>query len=161
MAERDDGPQRNLRRGILAVEELHDDADGGVRVGVKSMSQRVIDLGYFAGFLSPEEYDAATRLRDNWERCRLVPDMKASALEALGRSESGMKALRAWDRHSHAMKAMGAAPALALTQMVLHDELPWQYGRRRGASGPSLLGNSLIRLTRYFENHEAMWANDD
>lgn len=155
-----DEPQRNLRRGVLAIEELHDDGEGGVRVGVKSVEQRIIDLGHYAGFLSPEEYDAATTLRDNWERCRLVPDKKASALEALGRSESGQKALRAWDRHNHAMRAVGVAPALAITQMVLHDEPPWEYGRRRNGNGPALLVNALMRLMSYFQAHESMWMDE-
>ena len=161
MASEDEG-QRILREGQIGVEIVNaDDPEGPGRVVIVSVSQRVIDRGYWAGFLSPEEFEAATRLRDGWEKCRLVPDMKAAALEALGRSESGKVTLRRWDRHRHAMKGVGAASALALTQIVLHDEAPWEYARRRGGNGPALLCRALAQLSEYFERNEMQWLEEN
>lgn len=152
---------RNLREGaVIGREVAEEDPDGNAVVHIRAVSGRMIDRAEWAGFLSAEEHQAASRLRDNWEQGRLCANAQAGGRKAQ-RNARSHAAERAWERHRHCFHHIGGRRAArALEAMVLYDEAPVAYGRHKNCDGVAALLAALRRLTVYFERHWAMWSDD-
>ena len=104
----------------------------------------------------PPQYDAATQLRDDWERAGVGAQPHARDLEAVIGSRQALPValavadLDAYERCRLAMRQVGRDAAHVHEAVVLHDEAPENYGRRRNCHGPGALASALDRLVRWY-----------
>ncbi len=141
----------HLHEGVMVVgrEVVGADPDTGARVvhAIK-MDARVIDRMQWAGILTHDQHAAASALRDNWEKARLVSEMKAIDMDRVDRSDRGYKAMLAWDRHRKCLARMGPGKVHILSAVVLHDEALSSYGKRH-REPMQRLESALAALVKY------------
>ncbi len=86
--------------------------------------QRSCDALFRSGALTEAQYTAACLLRDNWERARLLAGARASDLNKIKGTPESDKRDALWERHKACLRSAGAAKAMILSAIVLHDGTP-------------------------------------
>jgi len=126
--------------------------DGTVAVFAINRTQRMVDRLFDRGAIDGRQYGAATRLRDLWERARLVTaDLGAHDLYRISGGERewvGDEA--AFRRYMLAMRQMGRDGRRILSDVVIGDMAPEAWGRRYRCDGLLMLRGQLDRLAKWW-----------
>jgi hypothetical protein len=126
--------------------------DGTVAVFAINRTQRMADRLHDKGLLDGRQYQAATQLRDLWERAGLeVADLSAGKLQRISGGESewvGDEA--AFHRYTLAMRQMGRDGRRILFDVVISDTAPDGWGRRYRCDGILMLQGQLERLATWW-----------
>lgn len=151
---------------IIATGSIHggrDEADlvrdsdprGDTVVYQVNRTQRMIDRLFREKSLTPIQYDAASRLRDAWEHAGL--DMPKMQAVDPGRPQVGAAAPRdlvqdeaAWQRYTHALQRLTRDDRRLVVTVIIHDEDPVAWGRRRNCLGIEMLKSALDKLARHW-----------
>lgn len=146
-----------------AVNGGHDDGDlvmdsdpeGTVVVHAVNRTQRRIDRLARKGVIDAREYDAAGRLRDAWERAGLaIGQPRSRDLETPVGSGSESPDIvadeAAWRRYTHALARLTRDERRITIAIVVHDEDPVAWGRRRNCLGIEMLRTCLDKLARHW-----------
>jgi hypothetical protein len=131
------------------------DPDGAVVVHTVNRTQRRIDRLARKGMIDAREYDAGGRLRDAWERAGLaIGQPQSRDLETPVGSGSGVPDIvadeAAWRRYTHALGRLTRDERRLVVAIVVHDEDPVAWGRRRRCLGVEMLRTCLDKLARHW-----------
>ncbi len=125
------------------------DPETGGRVVHERIKTRHYEILHEIGVITDDQCTACELFRDNWQDGRLMADARAGG-QTRAKGEITDTAAASWARHTMAMKHLGAAKALVIQAVVLHDEKLVSVGRR--VNGPlAVLEHGLDRLVTYCE----------
>jgi hypothetical protein len=126
--------------------------DGTVAVFAINRTQRMADRLYDQRRINPRQYDAATQLRDLWERAGIcVANLSAADLHRIsGGEQEWIADDAAFHRYMLAMKQMGRDGRRILFDVVIGDVHPDAWGRRFRCQGLLMLQGQLDRLARWW-----------
>ena len=143
------------------------DPDGRVTEHAVVRSTRMIDRLYDQGQLATLPYQAATMLRDAFERARIsMSQLEAVDPERIGGITStvdfirmvdgltldeaeGQELVLAWREYRRVMRQLGQWFPV-LRAVVIEDKHPSEYGTRYNCSGAGMLRIALDRLVKHF-----------
>jgi hypothetical protein len=134
---------------------MDSDPEGAVVVHTINRTQRRIDRLARKGAIDAREYDAASRLRDAWERAGLeIGQPQARDLETPVGSGSSAPDIVAdeasWRRYTYALAQLTRDERRLVVAIVIHDEDPVAWGKRRRCLGLEMLRTCLDKLARYW-----------
>lgn len=144
---------QRVNKDDIADLVIDSDPDGGRVVHMRVLTQRMIDRLAHEGKINENQYDAATQLRDNWERARL--DCGGLHARELGRPMGGVPHYRApvgdedsWEAYAKAINRLSRDERRITIAVVIHDEDPVQWGRKQRCLGIEFIKTSLDKLAR-------------
>lgn len=126
--------------------------DGTVAVFAINRTQRMADRLFDRGLIDARQYDAASQLRDLWERAGLcVADLSAADLHRVsGGDHDWIADDAAFRRYTLAMRQMGRDGRRILFDVVVSDMAPELWGRRFRCDGLLMLQGQLDRLAKWW-----------
>lgn len=141
-----------LPRGIERVVEKG--PAGGIVEHLCNNRQWMIDGLHDDGWLTADQFLAADKLRKAFVAGRAVPDAKAQDMQrpmgdVAGEPAGAQIDEKARKLYKRLMGTLARDERVIIAAVVLHDEHPNSYGKRRNCDGMAMLTRCLDKLVKF------------
>lgn len=147
---------RRINNGLDEADLVREsDSANNNAVYLVNRTQRMIDRLARHNVIDSRQYDAATQLRDAWERAGLqIGGAGARSLDRpMGLNEGPLDVVHdetAWRMYANAINQLSRDERRLVIAVVVHDQSPAEWGQRWRCHGETMLGRCLDKLVKYW-----------